>query len=203
MHDYMVNLKNIEEMDKVRKYCTVTYTTFDQKEREISWDVTNISERFLNNTIEFVKTGKWPKLSDSKKNWNMHWGLRLSASWSSLDADLFGPGYMWKQPNGSHYTYYRELVQRTIIPKLAMECSLDADFGKALLKQATDAARKRDQEDELFDRAHRDALDRAKQRIRYNQKKYPDDHFDAGQYASVIEEYRLFTVLDIQPPIEK
>ena len=133
----------------------------------------------------------------------MHWGLRLDPSWCSLDADLFGPGYLWKQPNGSHYAFYRELVQCTIVPKLAMECSIDADFGKAMLKQATDSARQRDQEDELHDRDYRDALDRAKQRIRYNQKKYPRDHYDAEQYASVIEEYRLFTVLEVQQPIEK
>lgn len=186
----------------MKRFCTVTYTTFDQKPRELVWDVSHISERFLNNTIEFVKTGKWPKSSKSKKNWNMHWGLRLDPSWCDLDADLFGPGYMWKQPNGSQYTFYHDLVQCTIVRQLAMECSLDADFGKAMLKQATDAARKRDQEEEGFDRLHRDALDRAKQRIRYYQKKYAIDHFDAEQYASVIEEYRLFTVLDIQPPVE-
>lgn len=186
----------------MKRFCTVTYTTFDQKPRELVWDVTHISERFLKNTIEFVKTGKWPKSSESKKNWNMHWGLRLNPSWSAPNADLFGPGYMWKQPNGSQYTFYHDLVQCTIIKQLAMECSLDADFGKAILKQATDAAKKRDQEEEGFERLHRDALDRAKQRIRYYQKKYASDHFDAEQYASVIEEYRLFTVLDIQPPIE-
>lgn len=187
----------------MKKYCTVTYTTFDNKPRELVWDVTTIAESFLNNTIEYVKTGKWPKLSESKKQWIMHWGLRLDPSWCSLDADLFGPGYKWKQPNGSHYAFYRELVQRTIVPELAMECSMDADFGKVMLKQATNAAKNRDQEDEFHDRAYRDALDRAKQRIKYYQKKYPRDHYDAEQYASVIEEYQLFAVLNIADPVSE
>ena len=190
-------------MDSVKKYCTVTYTTFDQKPRELVWDVTHISESFLKNTIEYVKTGNWPKLGESKKNWNMTWGLRVDSSWCSLDADLSGNGYIWKQPNGSHYTFYHDLIHCIIAKQLAMECSMDADFGKAMLKQASDAAKKRDQEDELSVNDNRDALNRAKQRIRYNQKKYPQEHYDAEQYASVIEEYRLFTVLDIQEPIEK
>lgn len=185
----------------MKKCCTVTYTTIDQKPRELVWDVTQVSDKVVSNIIAFVKTGEWPKASTSKKNWNMTWGIRVDKSVFSLEADLFGPGYIWKQPNETQYTFYQELAKKQIVERLAMECSMDADFGKAILKQATEAAKKRDQDDELLDRDHRDALNRAKQRVRYYQKKYAADHADAKEYASVIEEYRLFTVLDIQQPV--
>lgn len=187
----------------MKKSCTVTYTTFDQKKREVIWDTTIISDEIVNNIVAFVKTGVWPKTSASNEKHNMFWGLRLDPSITAFDADLFGPGARWTQPNKTQYTFFNDLIQKTVVPQLAFECSMNEDFAKALLKEATIRAKKRDDEDAIKYQdselhLYRDALNRAKRRIRYYQKKYPDSHWTAQHYAPIIEEYELFAILDIQ-----
>ena len=93
-----------------------------------------------------------------------------------------------------------------------MECVKDDKFGKAIFKEAMVRAKEGDIAEvakltaisgsekvaQSYLHAKRDALTRAKARIRYQKAKYGVGNADS-EFSGVIEEYQLFTILGIKP----
>lgn len=185
----------------------VTYTSIDNKVRELIWNATYIDEYILNNIVEHIQTGKPLTNKESNRNWNIYWGIsRFECSWSPS-----GHSNLWQLPNKTQYTFYYDLVQLSIIRQLSKECSLDEAFGKQILKAATSKAKQHDEEEvahfmaqgraglaKTYSHIHRDALTRAKRRLRYYQTQYTHDPIEESEFGNMIEEYRLFNILSIE-----
>ena len=187
----------------MREYI-VTYTTFDNKTRRVKGVVLYNDEKVIDKVVEFVETKKWPEEPFDYRARNMEWGL---APYQTMGVRRHGNQRQF--PNETQYLYYLMILQYGVIHKIASECCNDIDFGKALLREATTRAIKKDEErvanllasgykkENIHPNAYQDALNRAKKRIRYHQKPVPYGA-ERGEFRRVIEEFELFTVRKIK-----
>ena len=102
------------------------------------------------------------------------------------------------------------ILQYGVIHKIASECCNDIDFGKALLREATTRAIKKDEErvanllasgykkENINLKESQDALKRATNRIRYHQTTSSFGYGNLSEFRRIIEEFELFTVRKIK-----
>lgn len=192
-------------MKKIRDYI-VTYTTLDNKTRSKKKRLVSDDEKVIDKIIEFLETKKWPEEPYDYTVRNMEWGL---APYQTMGVRRYGNQRQF--PNESQYRYYLMVLKLGVIMDIASECCQNNDLGNALLREATTRAVKKDEErvanllasgykkEKINPREYQDALNRAKNRIRYHQKTWsPGGYGDVSEFCRVIEEFELFTVREIK-----
>lgn len=188
-----------------RKKHTIIYTTIDKQTREFMWETGN--ENLAKEIVHYLQNGEWSEAASEKSdgNWNADWGL--------IGPNVFDRncGYI-SLPNSIQYWYYH-LVLSGITKALGEECVENQDFAKTILKNASAMAKEKDNKynEDIRTRnpqfigsnRHQEMLKRAKNRLNYTRRKaveknesyYLDEQ--ASTYAHIIEEYGLFSVLEI------
>ena len=194
----------------MEKRYVITYTSIDNKAREFIWDLKSNYryagfEHIVNNIIQYVETTKWPEEPKQVKKWKIYYGLNNIA-------DFLGRNSRTRElPNETQHVFFTSILLN-ITNSLGRECVKDKDFGKAIIKEAAMRAKEGDLAEvakltaisgneklaQDFLHARRDALTRAKARIRYQQNRYQVGNADT-EFSSIVEEYNLFTILAIKP----
>jgi hypothetical protein len=179
----------------------------DKVLREHLWNAKN--EDTVNAIMHLLQHSDWPEFASAidRKDWALEWGL--------MPENIFHRNYnIISLHNPIQYTYYRDVLS-CITKKLGKECVENQELAKLILKKALATAKEKDKEiTELIrvrnpqfvgsDR-NQEILKRAKKRLYYTKKKAAEKNQtyyleeQAGIYAGIIEEYELFTVLQIIP----
>ena len=190
-----------------KKYAVVTYTTFDNKVRKQKQWMGKNGEAIFSNIIEYLATGKWPK---EPEGWvrRLEWGLERHTPYKLSPGTTFQYAYR-DCHTAAQMSYYNGLLKTCVIGSLANECEKNPDFAKAMLKEAAIRAKKKDEEHIAWQLAHgikeiethdfRNALTRAKNRIRYHQTKPDAGYGDEWKhFIAIIEEFELYTILKLR-----
>lgn len=184
----------------------MTFTTFDNKVRKLKLDCWD-DEKIFDKINEFLKTGKWADESDDGLGRTLEWGLDLQPNRPHLRTAFHPNGKLCL--NDTQMYFYNYLLKMEVAGTLAHECMKDPDFAKDMLKEAAARAKARDEEHIAWQIAHgrkypnthdfRDALTRAKNRIRYHQTKYDSGYGDEWKhFIAIIEEFELYTLLELR-----
>lgn len=187
------------------RYYFITYTTFDNKTRRFKGTLCSEDEKVIDKIMEFVETKQWPEEPFDYRARNMEWGL---APYQTMGVRRHGNQRQF--PNETQYLYYLMILHYGVIHKIASECCNDIDFGKALLREATTRAIKKDEErvanllasgykkENINLKESQDALKRATNRIRYHQTTSGFGYGNLSEFRRIIEEFELFTVRKIK-----
>lgn len=189
-----------------KKRAIITYTTFDQKVREGKFSVWE-DDKLLENIIEYTKTNEWPEEPADIDMQYLEWGLELQPSNPFLRTAFHSCGKLC--PTKTQRFFYNTLLKNKVIGGLAYECMNSPDFAKAMLKEAAERAKKKDEEHIAWQIAHgyehpnthdfREALTRAEKRIRYHQTKpYAQYGDELKHFIPIIEEFELYTLLSFE-----
>lgn len=182
------------------KAYVVTYKDFEGNEKEYIWNLHRNAKELMMHRIaddikHFIETGEWVKRNEYK---NKRFIVR-GEGWN--DKVLL---------NRTQYTFYKEVV-RGVAFSIGIQCVKDQAFAKRLLKVARKQAKERDekyiekmlkQKDtymaERWGHENRDGIKRTKQYIDYRMK---NDylHSAAIEYQDMIEEYDMYSILNIEP----
>lgn len=189
--------------------CVVTYKTVDDKVKKekvrLIWDTLDFDkETLLQKYKRFIDTNQWPDEPYCEDALNISWGL------STYERGLHDHRRIRQFPTKIQYYYHLCIIQHGIVYRIAHECSQNSEFAKLIMKEAENRATKKDEaevakliadgrEKEAIYHTHgyRDALARAKNRIRYHKKKKGWCE-DVNDFRSVIEEFELYQILKIE-----
>ncbi len=178
-----------------KKLCVVAYTAIDDKVRKHTIQMPNSwfnpeTETMMNNISKYIETKQWPEKQYEECVCCAKWGLSICPTIGTRCHSK------WREfPTQTQFMFYRLIVHMGIVCDLALECSRDEKFRKALLKEAEVRARKKDEAEHHYN-LYQDALTRAKNRIRYHRNnRTGDEYFD---FCRVIEEFELFDIRKIQ-----
>ena len=190
----------------MEKNYIITYTTIDNKIREYVLKTSRCGNQVAEKIITFIHTGNWPDEPFDEQVRNTTWGIAPYQIYGTRQH-----GNPRQFPNDIQWFFYRCIIQYGIAGNLAIECAENKDLATAMLKVAAEkaiekdaaevaklAARGRKKDAERIAHNYQQALIRAKNRIRYHQKKgaYLDEYDD---FRGVIEEFSLFDILEIKP----
>ena len=190
------------------KKVNITYTTFDNKIRTSKGKIPFAEEESLINIIEYHNTKQWPEEPNFENSRRIDWGLERYTPYKLETNTTFQYAYR-DCCTESQYTYFMSMLKLVVIAKIATECTENKDFAKALLKEAAIRAKKKDEEHiawqiangakQLVTHDFRNALTRAKNRIRYHQTKADAYYGDEWKhFLAIIEEFELYTVIKIK-----
>lgn len=184
---------------------TIIYASIDKQTRDFVWKTDN--QDLANGVVHFITYDEWPEFAKVKddKTQNVYWGL-ISSNELGRTCGLIS------LPNSIQYYYYHDILSK-ITRSLGEECVQNQEFAKMILKHALALAKEKDNKiteemrtkNPTFSRitTQQEMLNRAKNRINYAKRKATEKNPEyylsdqANTYANIIEEYGLFTVLEI------
>lgn len=187
----------------MEKEYSIIYTSVDKQVREFIWKPTN--SKVFKGVLAFIEANTWPDENQDEEFKNVYWGIHPRAEYKSYITCT----------NNTQYEYYANVGSR-ITYSLGHECVQNEALAKLILREAAVKAKEKDdiRVADLIDRGleavaknyatdYRNALKREKQHIYYRKKRaasaeclyYNDEQ--ASIYASIIEEFSLFTILEV------
>lgn len=189
------------------KECVVTYTTIDNQIRKANVPIFRSPfrpepETLVHNISKFIETKQWPDEPVSEITDRIIWGLNKGKRCYGKKRHI---------PTETQDFFYRWILQHTVIPEIARDCSKDQVFANIILEEAATRAEQKDKTDITsfvsnghekratnFPHGYRDALTHVKKMIQYHQTHFDSWYDDVSDFTRLIEEFELYTILDIQ-----